>query len=153
MRDSSSWASSSTFSYTFGVYGGKRVNSATGLAAWRASSSCASTSWRMNGLAASSPCVTTASVGFCAPAWTRSHAFSPASASTIMIAMSSAPSSVTTLRPATAMSNTACSSCDCFGNATHWPSIRAMRTPPIGPENGRPPICVDALAALIASVS
>ena len=30
-----------------------------------------------------------------------------------------------------------------FGKATHWPSMRETRTPPIGPENGRPEICVD----------
>ncbi len=51
------------------------------------------------------------------------------------------------------MSNTAPSSCSTVGNATHWPSISATRTPPTGPENGRPEIWVDADAALIASTS
>ena len=36
------------------------------------------------------------------------------------------------------MSKTARSSCEWFGNATHWPSMSATRTPPIGPLNGRP---------------
>ena len=74
---------------------------------------------------------------------------SVASASTIMIATSSAVA----LRPATTMSNTALSSCSTVGNATHWPSISATRTPPTGPENGMPEIWVDADAALIASTS
>ena len=56
-------------------------------------------------------------------------------------------------RPATTMSNTAFSTCEWFGNATHWPSMRATRTPPIGPENGRPASCVDIDAALIAMTS
>ncbi|SKW16291.1 Uncharacterised protein [Mycobacteroides abscessus subsp. massiliense] len=73
---------------------------------------------------------------------------SVASASTIMIATSSA-----VLRPATTMSNTAVSSCSIVGNATHWPSIRATRTPPTGPVKGSPAICVDADAALMASTS
>ena len=34
-----------------------------------------------------------------------------------------------------------------------WPSIRATRTPPTGPEKGSPEIWVDADAALIASTS
>ena len=72
-----------------------------------------------------------------------------ASASTIMIATS--PVSVT--RPATTMSKTASSSWLCDGNATHWPSISATRTPPTGPENGRPESWVDSDAALIASTS
>ncbi len=71
------------------------------------------------------------------------------SASTIMIATS--PVSVT--RPATTMSNTAFSSWECDGKATHWPSIRATRTPPTGPENGRPESWVDIDAALIARTS
>ncbi|SLJ16149.1 Uncharacterised protein [Mycobacteroides abscessus subsp. abscessus] len=84
--------------------------------------------------------------------------FSVASASTIMIATS--PDSTT--RPATTMSNTAPSSCSTVGNATHWPppaefapwsGIRATRTPPTGPENGRPAIWVDAEAALMATTS
>ena len=73
---------------------------------------------------------------------------SVASASTIMMATSSA-----VLRPATTMSNTAFSSCSTVGNATQVPSISATRTPPTGPENGIPEICVDADAALIASTS
>ena len=71
-----------------------------------------------------------------------------ASASTIMIATSSPAT-----RPATTMSKIERSMSEKFGNATHWPSIRATRTPPIGPENGRPEIWVEALAALIASAS
>ena len=55
--------------------------------------------------------------------------------------------------PATTMSKTASSSWLWVGNATHWPSIRATRTPPTGPENGRPESWVDSDAALIASTS
>ena len=51
------------------------------------------------------------------------------------------------------MSKTAFSSWVCVGNATHWPSISATRTPATGPENGRPEIWVDADAALMASTS
>ncbi len=58
-----------------------------------------------------------------------------------------------TMRPATTMLKTARSRSEYFGNATHWPSISATRTPATGPENGRPEICVDADAALIASTS
>lgn len=75
-----------------------------------------------------------------------------ASASTIMMA-TSGPSAPSTLRPATTMSNTARSSCSTVGNATQVPSISATRTPPMGPENGRPPSWVEADAALIASTS
>ena len=103
----------------------------------------------MNGLAASRPPATISSVGAWAPDWTRSQVASGASASTIMIATS--PVSVT--RPATTMSKTASSSWLWLGNATHWPSIRATRTPPTGPENGRPESWVDSDAALIASTS
>ena len=71
------------------------------------------------------------------------------SASTIMIATS--PSS--SIRPATTMSNVACSSCGWVGNATHWSLISATRTPPIGPANGRPASWVDIDAALIATTS
>ena len=74
---------------------------------------------------------------------------SVASASTIMIATS--PESVT--RPATTMSKTARSSCSWLGKATQVPSIRATRTPPTGPENGRPESWVDSDAALMASTS
>ena len=71
-----------------------------------------------------------------------------ASASTIMIATSSAVT-----RPATTISKTAFSTCEWLGNATHCPSIKATRTPPIGPEKGSPASCVDIDAALIAITS
>ncbi len=76
-----------------------------------------------------------------------------ASASTIMTAMSSP-----TTRPATTMSNTAVCSWECLGKATHWASplpssISATRTPPIGPENGRPESWVDRDAPLMATTS
>ena len=64
-----------------------------------------------------------------------------------------------TIRPATTMSNTAPSSCSTVGNATHWPALfssvgmSATRTPPTGPENGRPASWVEADAALIATTS
>src|ERR687890_305020 len=103
----------------------------------------------MNGLAASRPPATTSSVGAWTPDCTRVQVDSVDSASTIMIATS--PESVT--RPATTMSNTAFSSWLYDGNATHWPSMSATRTPPTGPENGSPEIWVDADAALIASTS
>ena len=51
------------------------------------------------------------------------------------------------------MSNTARCRSSYWGNATHWPSMSATRTPPIGPLNGRPESWVDADAALIASAS
>ena len=73
---------------------------------------------------------------------------SVASASTIMIATS--PS---LMRPATTMSKTALATCEWLGNATHCPSIKATRTPPIGPEKGKPASCVDIEAALIAITS
>jgi hypothetical protein len=63
-----------------------------------------------------------------------------------MIATS--PSSST--RPATTMSKAARSSSLWVGNATHWLSIRATLTPPIGPAKGTPAIWVDIDAALIA---
>ncbi len=103
----------------------------------------------MNGFAASRPLATTSSVGAWTPLWMRFHACSGASASTIMIATS--PVSVT--RPATTMSKTASSSWLCDGKATHWPSMRATRTPPTGPENGRPESWVESDAALIARTS
>ena len=93
-----------------------------------------------------------------APSSTRVIVFSVASASTIMIATSEAAPSPT-IRPATTMSNAARSSWSCVGNATHCefePSsslISATRTPPTGPENGRPASWVDADAALIATTS
>ena len=71
------------------------------------------------------------------------------SASTIMMATS--PSSST--RPATTMSKVASSSWVWVGKPTHWPLIRATRTPPIGPENGSPASWVDSEAALIATTS
>ena len=119
------------------------------MAACLASSDCASHSCLMKGLAASRPLATTSSVGAWAPPWTSAMVSSVASASTIMIATS--PVSVT--RPATTMSNTAFSSWLCDGKATHWPSMSATRTPPTGPENGRPESWVDIDAALIASTS
>ena len=103
----------------------------------------------MNGLAASRPLATTSSVGAWTPLSTRVKVCSVASASTIMIATS--PVSVT--RPATTMSKTASSSWLWLGKATQLPSIRATRTPPTGPENGRPESWVDNDAALIASTS
>ncbi|SKY17729.1 Uncharacterised protein [Mycobacteroides abscessus subsp. abscessus] len=87
-----------------------------------------------------------------------SMTLSVASASTIMIA-TSASSPSPTMRPATTMSKTAPSSCSTVGNATHWPALfssvgmSATRTPPTGPENGRPASWVDADAALIATTS
>ena len=51
------------------------------------------------------------------------------------------------------MSKTERSASEKLGNATHWPSMSATRTPPTGPENGRPEIWVDADAALMASTS
>ncbi len=106
----------------------------------------------MNGFAASRPAATVSSVGGTAPlpesAISRS-VLGVDSASTIMIATS--PSSST--RPATTMSKVASSSCEWVGKPTHWPRIRATRTPPIGPENGRPASCVDIDAALMATTS
>lgn len=102
----------------------------------------------MNGLDASRPCATETSSGALPPSAIRSSVFSVPSASTIMIATSSP-----TMRPATTMLKVAFASCDQVGNATHWSSIRATRTPPTGPENGRPAIWVDADAALMASTS
>ncbi len=103
----------------------------------------------MNGLAASRPDATTSSVGRVPPPAMSSIDFSVASASTIMIATS--PESST--RPATTMSKVARSSSTCVGKPTHWPSIRATRVAPTGPSKGRPEICVDADAALIATTS
>ena len=51
------------------------------------------------------------------------------------------------------MSKVASSSCGWVGKPTHWPLISATRTPPIGPEKGRPDSCVDSEAALIATTS
>ena len=108
----------------------------------------------MNGLAASRPAATTSSVGAATP-WSliRPQEPSVASASTIMIATAVLPSAAVTTRPATTMSNTARSSSECRGKPTHWPSISATRTPPIGPEKGRPEIWVDSEAPLIATTS
>jgi hypothetical protein len=95
----------------------------------------------MNFLAASRPSATTSSVGAVLPSFlTRFQVDSVASASTIMIATSSP-----TTRPATTMSKVERSMSENFGKATHWPSIRLTRTPPIGPLNGRPEIWVEAL--------
>src|SRR6478736_4154548 len=103
----------------------------------------------MNFLEASRPSATISSVGAVLP-WvlTRSQVCSVDSASTIMIATSSPA-----MRPATTMSKVERSMSLKFGKATHWSSIRLTRTPPIGPENGRPEIWVEALAALMASTS
>jgi hypothetical protein len=108
----------------------------------------------MKGLAASRPAATTSSVGAATP-WSliRCQAWSVASASTIMIATSCSPPDVVTTRPATTMSKTARSSSEWRGKPTHCPSIKATRTPPIGPENGRPAIWVDSEAALMATTS
>ncbi len=51
------------------------------------------------------------------------------------------------------MSKVASSSSEWVGKPTHWPSISATRTPPIGPENGSPDSWVDMDAALIATTS
>ena len=131
------------------MYGRNTGYSRVSLAAWLASSAWAATSALMNGFDASRPWATTSSLGFTAPARIFSKAVSVASASTIMIATS--PASVT--RPATVRSKTACSSCSTFGNATHWPSMSARRTPAIGPENGTPESWLEADAALIARAS
>ena len=74
----------------------------------------------MNFLLASRPWATTSSVGAPTP-WlvTRSQVASVASASTIMIATSSAPSLFVTTRPATTMSKTERSRSEYFGKATH----------------------------------
>ncbi len=124
-------------------------NCAVSLAATWAILFCASTSTLMNGFAASRPSATVSSVGATAPSPTSLSVSRVDSASTIMIATS--PSSST--RPATTMSKVAPSSSEWVGNATHWPLISATRTPPIGPEKGRPASCVDRLAALIATTS
>ena len=70
-----------------------------------------------------------------------------------MIATSFWLSPLSTTRPAMTMSNTESADWLWLGNATQSPSTSAIRTPPIGPENGSPEICVDADAALIASTS
>ncbi len=153
--ESGAAAAFSTAAYTSSWYAGNSGYSPVGLAAFSASACCAPHRLAMNGLAASRPSATIASVGAWAPPSIRLMTFSVASASTIMIATS--PDSTT--RPATTMSKTALSSCSTVGNATHWPFlfssevISATRTPPTGPENGRPAICVDADAALIATTS
>jgi hypothetical protein len=121
-----------------------------GFAALAASSAWASHSALMNGLAASRPSATTSSVGaWSCPRRTRSHVSSVASASTIMMATSPSASDaagddhVEDRR----------SICSTVGKPTHWSSIRATRTPPMGPENGRPASCGRRDAALIASTS
>ncbi len=113
----------------------------------------------MNGFAASRPSATVSSSGATAPVFSASASSLSVcgvdSASTIMIATSpSGRSSLAgSIRPATTMSNVACSSWGCVGNATHWSLISATRTPPIGPANGRPASWVDMDAALIATTS
>src|SRR6478752_5164158 len=96
--------------------------SPVGLAARSASSCCATHSVAMNGLAASRPSATTASVGAPAPPAIRSMTLSVASASTIMMATSSA-----VLRPATTMSKTAFSSCSTVADATDGAGERYPR--------------------------
>ena len=106
----------------------------------------------MNGLAASRPWATTSSVGPTAPlagSASSTRVRGVDSASTIMMATS--PSSST--RPATTMSKVASASWVWVGKATHWPLMRATRTPPIGPEKGSPASWVDSEAALIATTS
>ncbi len=111
----------------------------------------------MNGLAASRPSATVSSVGATAPLPSSAISLSVSgvdSASTIMMATSpSPPWSAESTRPATTMSKVACASCSCVGKATQWPLISATRTPPMGPENGRPASWVDMDAALIATTS
>ena len=108
----------------------------------------------MKTLAASRPSATTDSVGAIAPCSLMSvQELSVASASTIMIATSSS-----TMRPATTIEKTASSSWAKVGKATHWPppcasGMSAMRTPPIGPEKGRPEIWVEAEAPLMPTTS
>ena len=114
-----------------------------------ASSAWASHRAEMNGLAASRPAATTSSVGAVPPERTRSQVCSVDSASTM--AMATSPFAVT--RPATTMSKVDCSSWLTSGNPTHWSPIRATRTPPTGPLNGRPASWVDSDAALIATTS
>ena len=103
----------------------------------------------MNGLAASSPAATTCSVGAVLPARTKSHVCCVDSASTI--AMATSPEAVT--RPATTMSKLDWASWLTSGNATQSSPMRATRTPPTGPVNGRPASWVDSDAALIATTS
>ena len=122
------------------------------MPAWAAMACWASHSALMNGLAASRPAATVSSVGPTAPdpeSASSRRVLGVDSASTIMMATS--PSGST--RPATTMSKVASSSCGWVGKATHWPLIRATRTPPIGPENGSPASWVDSDAALIAITS
>ena len=87
-------------------------------------------------------------MGLAPPALMTMSACSGALASTIM----TATSSPTTL-PAIAMENVARVSSLHRGKATHCPSMRAMRVPPIGPEKGRPASEVDMDAALMARTS
>ena len=101
-------------------------------------------------------------MGLGAPSLMRSTTCEVAPASTIMMATSLMvlrPFFLDTMRPATTISNSACSCCSCVGKATHWPlgwsssAINAMRTPPTGPDTGSPESCVEADAALIATTS
>ena len=103
-------------------------------------------------MAASRPSGTVSSVGATAPlpeSASRPSVPGVDSASTIMMATSPSGS----IRPATTMSKVASFSCSWVGNATHWPLIRATRTPAIGPENGSPASMVDRDAALMATTS
>ena len=108
----------------------------------------------MNGLAASRPSATVSSVGATAPLASSASSLSVSgvdSASTIMMATS--PSSQGAPGPRPPCRRWPRASWSCVGKATHWPLISATRTPPMGPENGRPASWVDMDAALIATTS
>ena len=84
----------------------------------------------------------------------RSQLCSVASASTIMIATSSLPFFVGD--DATGDDEVEDGLLELLVRSGTRPTaspIRARRMPPIGPQNGRPEICVDADAALIARAS
>ncbi|CAB5071620.1 unannotated protein [freshwater metagenome] len=91
-----------TASYTSAWYSRKMGKSPVALAAFEATSICASQRALMNGFEASRPWATTSSVGAMPPSAMRSIVRAVASASTIMMATSSPA-----MRPATTMSNTA----------------------------------------------
>ena len=100
-------------------------------------------------LAASRPSATVSSVGAVAPSASSAQVLSGASPS--IIRMSITPDSLR--RPATTTSNVASSVCWNVGFTTHWPSIKAIRTEPTGPSNGRPARHVATDAAFIAMTS
>ena len=116
----------------------------------------------MTGFAASKPSATTSSVGAGLPSEILSITPSVAPASTIIMATSLKtflPTFFSTIRPATTSSKMASSCCAWVGNATHCPfgcflsAINAMRTPPTGPDTGRPESWVAADAPLMATTS